>query len=239
MLRKLANNMRGVAAVEFAISLPLLVLMYMGGYATLDIIAANRRVTVATNMMTEMLSRDLPVSIITNGIPTAWTTTSVPHRMMWGAYTLSPYDMNQATEQITLLRVCNATHAYVVWTQGQSQTLKGSIMTPTTITTQSQLPNPLMIAGGPMPNSSFTPSASNVVPIPTGLATGSMIPTSPNTSNVCNNTAPSNAAATQVGTAGAYIYAGQINFTYVPPINFGFAAQIPMSDTIYISPRQP
>ena len=83
------------------------------------------------------------------------------------AVVLSPYKLNNATEQVSLLRVCDATHAYVVWTQAQTQSADGSTVTPTTSTQ----------TAGTLP-ANQAQSASNVVSIPNNLITPPMIPIS-------------------------------------------------------------
>ena len=126
--------------------------------------------------------------------------------------------MAKSTETITLLRVCDATHGYVVWSQTMTQTSNGTVLTA-----------PITVG---------TPSAASVVAIPTAMVTSALIPVNPNNSvGICTNYAASNNSQTQVGQAGGYLFAGQISYLYTPVIGLGTATTTLMGDTIYMSPR--
>jgi len=56
-LRALGRDIRGVSAVEFALVLPFLVLIYLGGYQLSDAIAAQRKVTTTTRAIADLTSR--------------------------------------------------------------------------------------------------------------------------------------------------------------------------------------
>ena len=142
------------------------------------------------------------------------------------AVVLAPYKLDGATQQISLLRVCDASHAYVVWTQAQTQNVDGSVVTPTT---SSQ-------TAGTLP-ANQSQSANNVVSIPSSMVTSPMIPSSPDGSNVCTNLSPSTSNTTQVGTAGGWLYMGQITYQFTPTVSFVTIATTPLTDTIYMVPR--
>lgn len=55
--RPLRRDTRGVSAVEFALVLPFLVLLYLGGYQLSDAIAAQRKVTTTTRAIVDLTSR--------------------------------------------------------------------------------------------------------------------------------------------------------------------------------------
>jgi hypothetical protein len=142
------------------------------------------------------------------------------------AVTLSPYKLNNATEQISLLRVCDSTHAYVVWTQAQTQSADGSNVVATTSTQ----------TAGTLP-ASAAQSANSVVSIPSNMVTAPIIPTSPDGSNVCNNLDPGTSNKTQVGTAGGWLFVGQFTYRYVPTSNYFPLLSRTMVNTIYMTPR--
>ena len=222
MLKRFALNRRGMALVEFALCLPVLMTMYLGGYAALDMISCMRKVTTSTRSVVDMASRSMSPTIIYNAPQNA----SATSYLSASAVVLSPYHLNNAVEQISLLRVCDATHAYVVWTQAQTQTADGSTVTAATSTQ----------TAGTLP-ANQTQSASSVVTIPSTMVTSPMIPTSPDGSNVCTNYAAGTSTKTQVGTAGGWLYMGKVNYSYTPGINFFRLATTSLSDTIYMSPR--
>jgi Flp pilus assembly protein TadG len=104
--------------VEFAISLPLLLMLYQIAFVLSDMTTCDRKVTVATRALTDMISRTLSPTTI-QASPSATSATSY---MSASAVVLMPYDVSKATEQVALLRVCDATHAWVVWSAAQTQT---------------------------------------------------------------------------------------------------------------------
>lgn len=222
MLKQLARCRDGSVLVEFAFAMPLLLIMYLGGYAISDMIACNRKVTLATRELTDLVSRSISPSIIYNN-PNGTSATS---SLSAGAVVLAPYSLANATEQISLLRVCDANHAYVVWTQAQSQSADGS-----TVSAQTS-----SLTAGTLPAAS-TQSAASVVAIPDNMVSASMIPSSPDGSNVCNNLAPGTSSKTQVGTAGGWLFMGQITYVYTPFLGLGGMNTTNMVDVIYMSPR--
>ncbi len=222
MLRRLAHSTGGIALVEFALCLPVLIIMYLGGYAALEMISCMRKVTTSTRSAVDLVSRTMSPAIIYNAPQSADATSYLSA----SAVALSPYKLNNATEQISLLRVCDATHAYVVWTQAQTQTADGSTVTAATSTQ----------TAGTVP-ASQTQSASSVVSIPSTMVTSPMVPVSPDGSNVCSNLAPSTSTKTQVGTAGGWLYMGTVTYRYTPGVNFFSLPTMPLTDTIYMSPR--
>lgn len=222
MLRHLARATRGIALVEFALCLPVLIIMYLGGFAVLDMISCNRKVTTSTRAVVDLVSRTMSPAIIYNAPQSANATTYLSA----SAIALAPYDLSKATEQISLLRVCDATHAYVVWTQAQTQSSDGSTVTSATSTqTVGTLP------------AVQTQSASSVVSIPSSMVTTPMVPTSPDGTDVCNNLAPSTSNTTQVGTAGGWLFMGVITYQYTPGVNFFALPTTSLTKTIYMTPR--
>ena len=222
MLKRLAQDTSGVAIVEFAFTLPVLLLLYMGGCCLSDMIACNRKVTVATRSLVDLVSRTMSPTVVYNDPNTA----NAKSYLSASAVVLSPYKLDVATEQISLLRVCDASHAYVVWTQAQTQNADGS-------TVANATPDQVE---GTLPTSEAQ-SANTVVSIPTNMITSTMIPTSPDGSNVCGNLAPGNSNKTQVGTAGGWLYRGKITYNFTPVISFIPLQNTTLAKTIYMVPR--
>jgi Flp pilus assembly protein TadG len=222
MLRKLAKDISGAVLVEFALVAPLMLIMYVGGVTVSDMISCNRKVTIATRELTDLVSRNMSPSIIYNRPGSASATTYLSA----GGIVLAPYDLTKANEQISLLRVCDATHAYVVWTQAQTQNADGST---TAVATSTQ-------TAGTLPTSQAQLAAS-VVTIPDNMVTAAMIPSSPDGTNVCNNLDVGTSTTTQVGTAGGWLFMGQIKYAYTPFMGFGPVTTNNMVDVIYMSPR--
>ncbi|CAN5397806.1 hypothetical protein BH09PSE3_BH09PSE3_23910 [soil metagenome] len=222
MLTRFMQNMRGAVIVEFAICLPVLLLLYTGGVSLSDMIACKRKVTIAARSLADLVSRTTSPAIIYNNPQNA----NAKSYLSASAVVLSPYNLSKATEQISLLRVCDATHAYVVWTQAQTQSDDGSTVTPTASTH----------TAGTLPTSGAQ-SASNVVSIPATMITSSMVPTSPDGTNVCANLDPSTATKTQVGTAGGWLYMSRVTYNFRPTISFVEINTTALTHTIYMVPR--
>lgn len=62
MIARLARDTRAISATEFAIVLPFLVTMYLGGYQLSDAISAYRKVTTATRTVADLTSQFSSVS---------------------------------------------------------------------------------------------------------------------------------------------------------------------------------
>lgn len=222
MLKRFTRETRAAVIVEFAISLPVLLLLYTGGCCLSDMIACNRKVTIATRSLVDLVGRTMSPAIVYNDPQSA----DAKSYLSASAVVLSPYKLNNATEQISLVRVCDATHAYVVWTQAQTQNVDGSVVT---ATTSDQ-------TAGTLPTNE-TQAANTVIPILSNMISSTMVPTSPDGSNVCGNLAPGTATKTQVGTAGGWLYMGKITYNYTPVVSFIQIKTTALVHTIYMTPR--
>ena len=222
MLRRLTRNTRGAVIVEFAFALPVLVLMYTGGVYLSDRVSASRKVTVATRSLVDLVSRTMSPTIIYNDP----TSANAKSHLSASAVVLAPYKLDKAIQQVSLLRVCDATHAYVVWTQAQTQNVDGSVVATATSSHQA----------GTLPKNEAQ-SASNIVTIPANMITSTMIPVSLDGSNVCGNFAPGTSNTTQVGTAGGWLFMGKITYNYAPFISYLPMTSTTMTETIYMVHR--
>lgn len=215
MLRRLLADRSGSAMLEFAIVLPVMALVYLGGYELSDMISCNRKFGIAARSLTDLASRSLsPTSIVASPSGTSGTA-----YMSAAAITLTPYSQANATEQMALLRVCDATHAYVIWSAAQTQSSTG---TATSIT-------PSLTAG--------TLTSASVVTIPTGMITTPMIPTSPDGTDVCSNFGTSTSTNYQAGTVGGFLFYGQVAYSYTSLPKYILTSTIPMGYIFYMSPR--
>lgn len=222
VLKRVTQDVRGAALVEFAICLPVLVLLYTGGCCLSDMIACNRKVTIATRSLVDLTSRTLSPTVIYN----APHSTNAKSYLSASAVVLSPYQLNNAVQQISLLRICDDSHAYVVWTQAQTQNVDGS--TVTSISSEH--------TAGTLPTVE-TQSPNTIVSIPANMISPTMVPTSPDGSNVCGNLDPSTATKTQIGTAGGWLYMGKITYNFTPSISFIPIQTTALTHTIYMTPR--
>ena len=226
---RLFRDARGAVVVEFAICLPVLLLMYLGAYTISDMIACNRKVTIATRSLVDMLGRNISPSGVQANPASATTTASVTSYMSSTAVVMLPYDMSKATEQVSLVRVCDASHAWVVWTQAQTQSVGAA---PTYTITATATTSTLASAAGVL-------GAAGVIPVPSTMISTPMLPVNASGTTVSNCSAygATTAAMPQVGSSGAYMYIGQIDYKYKPAISYNTVSVMPMADLIYMSPR--
>lgn len=145
MLKRLFRDRDGVAMVEFALALPLMLMLFMGCYVISDMISCHRKVTATTRALTDLASRGISPSSTPAG-------TTVSTYMSSANLVMSPFDVTKASLQISQLRVCDTSRAYVVWSQAQTG---NTAATPT-----------------------LTPKT--VVDVPAGVISSYMVPTTPN-----------------------------------------------------------
>ena len=148
------RNREGVAAVEFAMALPILLTLYLGGYLLCDAISCNRKVTITTRELTDMTTRcPAIISSTTSTDPCAAVTI-----LAASAQVMVPYSTAATWERISEVQVTSATQAKVIWSQsnagatvanGQGQPLE----TGDTVTLPSG-----MVSTGMMPNPTATPA---------------------------------------------------------------------------------
>lgn len=214
MLKQFSTDTRGAVLVEFALCLPVLLAMYLGSFVITDMVNCNRKVTIATRALADLASHNLSPTAV-QSTPASTSATSY---LSASAVVINPYNMANATETVALLRVCDATHAYVVWSQTMTQNSAGTVLT-----------SPITVG---------TPAAASVMTIPATMVTAPSIPVNPNGSTgICSNYSASSSTLTQVGQAGGYLFEGQVRYLYIPAIGLGGTTTTPMADTIFMSPR--
>jgi Flp pilus assembly protein TadG len=143
--RKLPGDRRGTALTEFAIAFPVLLLLYVGTYTLSDALACNRKVTVTARALTDLATR----------YP-ALAPSDVSTILGASAQVMAPYPSNNAVIGLSEVKVADATHATVIW----SQALNGAGLTAgtsVTIPTNMAATNAYMILG--QVRYSYTPTA--------------------------------------------------------------------------------
>jgi len=130
VIRRLIGDTRGVAVVEFAISLPFLVLLYIGGYQLSDAIFAYRKVTYASRALADLTSQ---YSVVTD--QDLDTILNASQQLM------APYSPNNAKMTISQIKIDGNGVSTVDWSRGKNVsgltkdaafTLPASIKTPGT-----------------------------------------------------------------------------------------------------------
>jgi Flp pilus assembly protein TadG len=130
MMRRLLSDRRGVAASEFAMSLPFLVLLYIGGYQLSDAISAYRKVAVATRTVADLTSQYTSVSY-----------DDLDEILNASAQVLNPYKISAAKITVSQIAISSGGVATVSWSRGKNIspltpgtpfTLPASVRTPNT-----------------------------------------------------------------------------------------------------------
>lgn len=126
----LCHDRAGVALIEFAFALPILVLLYIAGYQLTDGISAYRKVTLAVRTIADVTSqyssvKDSDLDMILNA----------------SQQVMSPYDPASATMTVSQIKIDNSGNATVDWSKGKNTdglqqglafTVPASIRTPNT-----------------------------------------------------------------------------------------------------------
>lgn len=107
MMVRLQRDIRGVGAVEFALSLPFLVLLYIGGYQFSDAISAYRKVTVATKTVADLTSQYTSV-----------TNDDLDQILAASQQVLTPYKVANAQLTVSQISIDGSGNPKVSWSRG-------------------------------------------------------------------------------------------------------------------------
>lgn len=106
---RLIKDLRAVSATEFAMVLPFLVTLYLGGYQLSDAISAYRKVTFTTRTIADLASQYTSVS-----------DTDLDTILNASEQVLAPYKTQNATMQITQVKVDASLVSTVDWSRGKN-----------------------------------------------------------------------------------------------------------------------
>lgn len=125
----LRRSCSGTALTEFAISFPVLILMYVGVYSLSDALACNRKVTIATRAVTDLTTRYPRLS-----------DADLDNIMNASMQIMLPYPADRAQISISQVKVINNSHATVIWSNSKNTT-------PLSSGTVINIPNGISTAG--------------------------------------------------------------------------------------------
>ena len=109
--RTLGSETAGVVAVELALFAPLLIVLFIIGYALSDIIACNRKVATTARSVADLTSRFSAVN-----------EADVATILGASAQVLSPYTSANALVRVSEIKVLSSTSAQVIWSRAQGGT---------------------------------------------------------------------------------------------------------------------
>lgn len=119
--RALAGDRRGAVAVEFALVMPMLLVLYLGGFAISEAASTWRKLTDATSQITSV-----------TGQFTSMQKSDTQGVMAAAAQIMAPYDTSTLKEVMTLVAVDANGKATVTWSQAYNG---GTALAKTTVVT--------------------------------------------------------------------------------------------------------
>jgi Flp pilus assembly protein TadG len=121
---------RGVAAVEFALVTPMLLALYVGGFAMLNAAATSRKVTDTTAQVTNIAAQF-----------TSMQASDAQGLMAASSQIMSPYSTSSLSEVLTLVNVDAKGNATVTWSQPYNGGVALAKTTPVTLPPNMAQPN--------------------------------------------------------------------------------------------------
>jgi Flp pilus assembly protein TadG len=104
--RRVRQDERGVSLVEFALTAPFLILLYLGTYQVNDAVACNRKVTITARAVADLTSQYANV-----------TSSSEATILSASAQVMAPYDTSKATIIVSELYTDANGVTKIVWSQ--------------------------------------------------------------------------------------------------------------------------
>lgn len=108
LFNKFRQSSSGVAAVEFALILPIMLLMFLGSIELGDLILVNKRVSVVSESMGDLVART----------DTTLTTATLNDYFEAVSTTMTPYDATALKQIVTCVFVDADGNTSIVWSRG-------------------------------------------------------------------------------------------------------------------------
>ena len=119
--RSFLKDRRGLAAIEFALIAPAMILIYLGGVELSQGIALKRMVGLTASTVTNLVAQYTTIS----------ASTQMPDILNASSQVLAPYPASQATVTISAIQIDSDGKATVAWSQSLNGTPRttGQVMT--------------------------------------------------------------------------------------------------------------
>lgn len=117
LLRALRDDRRGVSLIEFAMSVPFLVLIYCGGYQLMDGISTQRKVTATVHTLADLTTQS-----------TSLTAAQADQILAASTQVMAPYPIDPAVIRVTEIDIPANNQPVVNWSRAVNGTgyAKGS-----------------------------------------------------------------------------------------------------------------
>jgi Flp pilus assembly protein TadG len=115
------SDRRGTSAVEFALILPVMLVIYLGGFEITQALAVNRLVALTSGTVTNIVSQYSSIS----------ASSQMPDILNASVQVLAPYPSSNATVVVSCIAVNNSGVATVSWSQSLNGTARtvGQVVT--------------------------------------------------------------------------------------------------------------
>ncbi|MBV9840698.1 MAG: pilus assembly protein [Sphingomonadaceae bacterium] len=125
LLRRLRDCTRGVALTEFALCVPVLLVLYLGGVQISDAIACNRKVTITSRAVADLISQNATMS-----------SSQINTVLNASTQVMVPYPASRALVRVSELTTDGSGNTTVTWSEainGSRRTLGSSFTLPPAI----------------------------------------------------------------------------------------------------------
>lgn len=109
--RDLARDTHGVALIEFAMVMPILLILYLGSVQLQDGIACNRKVTIATRAAADLIAQNASGST---------TKADIDNSLAAAAQVMAPYRSDRAVISLTQVTVDPTLQLRIVWSRARN-----------------------------------------------------------------------------------------------------------------------
>jgi Flp pilus assembly protein TadG len=124
-VRRLARDERGISAVEFAMLLPLMVTLYLGGVEVSQAVAVDRKVTLVSRTLGDLVAQATNV-----------TTADMTNIMAASAAIVVPYSDSKLKITVSSVKIDSAGVAKIAWSDtknGTARTVGTTVTLPTAL----------------------------------------------------------------------------------------------------------
>jgi Flp pilus assembly protein TadG len=111
-LRQFPAAKGGIAAIEFALVLPFMALLYLGGFEVMEEISANRQVSLTASTVAEIVSQYSTIS----------QSQTMPGILAASTSVLTPFSSANAVVTVSLITIDSTGKATITWSQSMNGT---------------------------------------------------------------------------------------------------------------------
>jgi len=121
VLKRFSSEKRGIAAVEFALILPFMALLYLGGFEVMQEIAIKRQVALTASTVATIVTQYSSIS----------ASATMPGILAAASSVLTPYSASNAAVTVSCITISSAGTATIAWSQSLNGTARvvGSTVT--------------------------------------------------------------------------------------------------------------